>query len=254
MKKARAVAITELMRKEHFTGASLSEGIGKTTKSRELAEAAKGLSCSFETKKLREDLIALRYTSQLEGLERPIAIKHKYAFPTTNEQRETGFFLTPDNPSGTSETWIGFTEHKKGYVNVAVHDCDNFLLHADVVVFNRNGECWSYRRVSEDQFASPLSLSEGELHEVTSESGRRVLRLRLAFDDLVETSSVKVVYNAAGIQFEHHFEVTPEKPALVSDLELNDNPRLLPGDWVIGVADAAGRMVANAVVSIEVAR
>jgi len=254
MKLSTAFLVAGLMRKDSFAHRSLEEAIADYVRSPNLAARTQGLEYDYTAGLLSDGVVKIRYTTRLKGLTDLFALKHRYSFPMLNEIRETGFVLDPDQPTGTSEILIAINDEKKGYFNIAIHDDENYLLHCSVLTYDRKGRVKPYVPVFRDKFVSPLDLGDASLEEALDDRGRRVLRLTLELKNLQGDTQVKVGYNTAGIHEARVFEVGPSGPIVVSDLLLEDNPRLLPGDWVIGATDEHDRMLVNGLVWLEALR
>jgi hypothetical protein len=254
MKRATAFLAAGLMRKDSFARESLEEAIADYVRSPGLAARTSGVECDYTGSLLSDGVVQVRYTTRLKGLTDHFALKHKYSFPLLNEVRETGFVLDLDRPAGTSEILIAMKDEKKGYFNIAIHDDENYLLHCSVLTYDRKGRVKPYVPVFHDKFVSPLELGHASLGEALDERGRRVFRLTLELKNLEGDTQVKVGYNTAGIHETRVFDVGPCGPVVVSDLLLEDNPRLLPGDWVIGATDEHDRMLVNGLVWLEAMR
>ncbi|MFJ1730844.1 DUF5944 family protein [Streptomyces sp. NPDC088254] len=251
MRHATTSLVAGLMRKEEFSGRSLEEAMARYVISPTLASRTAGVHCSHSGRLAAPGVVELRCTTRVDGLTEPFALKHTYTFPLLDEVRESGLVLHPETPSGTSEVLVALKDGAKSYVNVAVHDDEGYMLHSSVLTYNRRGDVRPYVPVIPDKFTSPVSLGKAELGEAVDEQGRRVLRLVLGLEELTDCTLVKVGYNTLGIQHVRHFEATPTDPMVVSDLLLENNPELLPGEWVIGATDAEDRMLVNGIVRIS---
>nr|AFJ68086.1 cyclodehydratase [Streptomyces nobilis] len=251
MRQATTRLVAGLMRKEEFAGRSLEEAMARYVISPTLASRTAAVHCSHSGRLASPGVVELRCTTRVEGLTRPFAVKHTYSFPLLNEVRESGLVLRPETPGGTTETLVALKDGAKSYVNVAVHDDEGYMLYSSVLTYNRRGEVRPYVPVFPDKFTSPLSLGHADLGEAVDEQGRRVLRLVLGLEELTGPTVVKVGYNTAGIQEVRRFEAAPAAPVVVSDLPLEDNPELLPGEWVIGATDGEDRMLVNGIVRMS---
>ena len=254
MKLATATIVAGLMRNEAFLDRTVEEAIGEHVISPNLAESYSKVHCSYSSRLESPHLVEVRYNSRFDGLTGELAVKHVYSFPLLDEVRETGFVLSPGSCECTSELLIGLKGGAKGYFNVAVNDSDGYMLHSAVLTYDRHGEIRPYVPVVPDKFASPLGLGKSELGEAEDEAGRRVLRLVLELPALAGPTRVRVGYNTVGIHEVREFDVDPADPVVVSDLLLEDNPALLPGEWVIGASDAQDRMLVNGIVRIAPAQ
>lgn len=250
MRHATTSLVAGLMRKEEFSGRTLEEAMARYVISPTLASRTAAVHCSVAGRLAAPGVVELRCTTRLDGLTEPFALKHTYTFPLLDEVRESGLVLRPDTPGGTSEILVALKDGAKSYVNVAVHDDEGYLLYSSVLTYDRRGEVRPYVPVIPDKFTSPLSLGKAELGEAVDARGRRVLRLVLELEELTGPALVKVGYNTLGIQEVRRFEAGPADPVVVSDLLLENNPELLPGEWVIGVTDAEDRMLVNGIVRV----
>jgi hypothetical protein len=92
------------------------------------------------------------------------------------------------------------------------------------------------------------------LHEAHDARGGRVLRVSLGLEALTEDTLIKVGYNSLAGQILETHVVEPASPMIVSDLSLTSNPRLLPGELIVGVTDADDRMLINGILWLEADR
>jgi len=254
LKSARAFLTAALMRKESFVGRSIEEATRDYFSSPGLAARSKGIECEYTSSLIADGVIQVRFTSCLRGLTDRFALKHKYSFPLLQEVRETGLVLDPFCSVGTSEIVIAMKDSKRGYFNITVHDDENYMIACNVLTYDRRGRVEPYTPIFPDKFVSPLQLGHSSLGEAVDDQGRRVLRLVLELKQLSKRTTIKVGYNATGIHDVRVFEVNPSSPVVTSDLLLDDNADLLPGDWVVGVTDEADRLLVNGVVQVEPVR
>jgi hypothetical protein len=254
MKLATATPVAGLMRKEAFIDRTLDEAMGEYVISPNLGAIAGKVHHSHSSRLVGPDVVEIRYSTRFEGLTENFALKHVYSFPLLNEVRETGFVLGSDSCECTSEVLIALKNGAKGYVNIAANDSEGYMLRATVLTYDRNGDVRPYVPVIPDKFTSPLTLGKAELCEIVDEAGRRVLRLLLELPSLTGTTKIKVGYNTLGIHEVREFAVGPADPVVVSDLLLENNPALLPGEWVIAASDAQDRMLVNGIVRITPAQ
>jgi hypothetical protein len=251
MRHATATLVAGLMRKEAFAGASLGEAMNGYVISPTLAARTTGVHCSHAARLLSPDLLEIRYTTRVDGLGGPYALKHVYTFPLRNEVWQTAAVVHPESPECTSAVLVALAEHGPGYVNVAVNDDENYMIRTAVLSYNRYGDVRPYTPLVPDKFSSPLPLGKAELGETVDERGRRVLRLALELAGLDEPTTVKVGYCSLGIHRVGRFDVVPADPVVTSDLLLDDNPELLPGEWVVAATDAQNRMLVNGIVRLS---
>jgi len=251
MRHATATLVTGLMRKESFSDAPLDEAMAKYVISPTLYARATSVTGRHAAELVAPDLLEIRYTTRLTGLAGPFALTHTHVFPLRNESRRTGGIVQPEAPEFTSAVLIALGRDSCGYVNVSAYDDEDYLIRSEVLTYNRAGRVRPYLPVIPDKFSSPLPLGEAHLGEALDESGRRVLRLTFALTGLAEPTTVKVGYSTLGIHSVREFKAYPHDPVVVSDLVLDDNPELLPGEWVVGVTDGQDRMLVNGIVRIS---
>lgn len=251
MRHATATLVAGLMRKESFADAPLDEAMARYVISPTLYARATSVSGRYAAELVAPDLLQIRYTTRLTGLSGPFALTHTHVFPLRNESRRTGGIVRPGAPEFTSAVLVALSQDNRGYVNVSVYDDEDYLIRSEVLTYNRAGGVRPYLPVIPDKFSSPLPLGEAHLGEAVDGSGRRVLRLTVELAGLTEPTTVKVGYSALGIHTVREVKAYPHDPIVVSDLVLDDNPELLPGEWVIGVTDGQDRMLVNGIVRIS---
>ena len=254
MKSARVFLVAALMRKDSFLGRSIEDATSDYVISPGLAARTKGIECDYTSSLVSDGVVQVRFTSGLRGLTERFALKHKYSFPLLQEVREIGFILDPFRSAGTSEILIAMRDSKRGYFNFTVYDDENYMIACNVLTYDRRGRVQPYTPVFRDKFVSPLLLGHSSLGETVDDQGRRVLRLVLELKQLSERTTIKVGYSATGMHDVRVFEVNPSSPVVTSDLLLDDNADLLPGDWVVGVTDESDRMLVNGIVQLEPVR
>lgn len=250
MKYATARPVAGLMRKEAFAGVPLEQAMGRHVISPALPARARAVRCAHAGRLVAPGVVEIRCTTEADGLTGPFAVRHAYTFPLLDEVRERGVVLRPRTPSGTTAILVALDQGAKSYVNVAGHDDEGYLLHSSVLTYDRHGDLRPYAPLTPDKFTSPLALGAADLGETDDERGRRVLRLRLELEALTGPVVVQVGYNAIGVQEVRQFEPGPQDPVVVCDLPLEDNPLLVPGEWVVGVTDGQDRMLVNGIVRV----
>ncbi|MFD9077252.1 DUF5944 family protein, partial [Streptomyces lasiicapitis] len=62
---------------------------------------------------------------------------------------------------------------------------------------------------------------------------------------------VRGAHHPVGPRGVRRTHAAPAAPVVVSDLPLEDNPELLPGEWVIGATDGEDRMLVNGIVRVS---
>ncbi|WP_134684907.1 DUF5944 family protein [Brevibacillus migulae] len=250
MRSAKVVLTTDLMTNEGFFGKSIHEAVNSYVISPDLKEYTEGIECSYTSELVREGVVRVKYTSHLKNLQKTISIVHRYSFPLLHESREIGYIVSPENPQATSEILIALGDYKKNYFNIAVHDSSNYMMSCDVLVYNQKGEIGHYY-MPESDFVSPLPIKQASIVETRDKEGRRVFRTMVELGDITEPQDILVGYNASGITTTETHQVTPENPVVISDVPLEDNPNLIPGDWLIGMTDEKNRLLLNAVARVE---
>lgn len=250
MRSAKVVLTTDLMTNKGFMGKSIHEAVNSYVISPDLQEYTDGIECSYTSELVREGVVRVTYTSRLKNLRKKISIVHRYSFPLLHELREIGYIVDPENPTATSQILIALGDYKKNYFNIAVHDSSNYMMSCDVLVYNQKGEIGHYY-MPESNFVSPLQIKHASIQETRDEAGRRVFRTMVELADITEPLTILVGYNASGITTTESHVVTPEHPVVISDVPLEDNPQLIPGDWLIGMTDEQNRLLINAVARVE---
>nr|UBK24773.1 McmE [Thermoactinomyces sp.] len=251
MRKAKIVLVADVMTNEKFAGKSLADAINAHSISSDLREYSQGIRCHYESERVREGVIRIRYTSELIDLTHSISIVHRYSFPLFHESREKGFILTPENPVATSEILIAIGDYKQNYFNITVHDSSHYMMHCDVLIYNHKGELKPYH-LPDEQFICPLQVEESLVTEEMNEEGVPVLRTKVVCSNVKEKQKILVGYNSTGITTEETHYITPEKPVILSEVPLRENPQLIPGDFLIGMTDDRNRLLVNALARCEV--
>jgi hypothetical protein len=250
-KKANAYLSTSVVRQENFLETpDLTQVFSKHVISQQFPKDRFEIHCSYKGEFHGTGMV-LHFTSQISNLDKPAAIKHKFFFPKgeQQEQREQAFIVTPENPIADSKVPIFIQDHRNDYCHVAVYDSDNYLLASYTLVFNRNGKLFPFSFTQ--KYVSPLPLKDAQIFETRNTEGKRVLRFYVSLKELDEPQIVRMAWETNGIELKHEFQYTPQQLEFFSDMELEGNSSLVPGDWVLIAVDAQECVLAQALVTVQ---
>jgi hypothetical protein len=205
--------------------------------------------CSASAEPTAGSGIRLRFSTRIGNLTGSATIAHKFFFVDREETRERLHVVTPDEPEVTTELLIHFDVADRDWCHASVYDAENRLLAVHAIVFERTGRTVPYPFT--EGHVSPLHLGRAELRQTVDGNGRRALRFVIGLTDLTEPTRVDIAWQATGCINRRELCCTPEHPEVHDDLQLDDNPLLAPGDWVVIAVDERDRFLAQTLVTLQ---
>ena len=193
--------------------------------------------------------VRLRATSTTPGLAGPTKISHRFYFIDDDEERRRLHQLTPDDPEVTTELLVSLAGKTRDYCHASVFDAQDNLLATQAVVFDTAGRIVTYQ--FSDRYVSPLPLRDVVVAETHDELGRRVVRTRLELGDLAGPAKVAVAWQSIGSIHRSEFVCSPGDPVVQHDMQLDDNPLLASGQWVVIAVDEEDRLLAQALLTLS---
>jgi hypothetical protein len=194
--------------------------------------------------------VRLRFTSSIANLDRDTTIAHRFYFVDRDESRERLHVVSPAEPAATSEVLVLFGpgDRQRDYCHASVYDRHNYVLATHSLVFDTRGSLVSYPFTR--RYVSPLRVGRAEVTETRDAAGHRVLRFRVRLLDLRGPQRVTVAWQTMGVIRRDSLVCTPAHPEVCSDLDLDDNPTLAPGDWSLIAVDEHERLIAQTLVTV----